>query len=252
MKILPVLDLLNGVVVRGVAGNRANYQPIVSCLTEETTAVGVAEAIRDRFGLTDFYVADLDGIQFGRPNWEAYRELVAAGFRMRIDAGISDVKLAREVLDAGAAEVIVGLESCPNPGLLKSLCETCGPDRIIFSLDLKGGRPFGETSGWKSDNPEEIGRQGVEAGVKTLIVLDLSQVGRNAGLSTLPLCARLKALPVQIITGGGVRNSNDLQTLRENKIDGVLIASALHDGRLTEGDLRSEVRGTDGISRVWG
>lgn len=239
MKILPVLDLLNGVVVRGVAGDRANYQPIVSCLTEETKAVGVAGAIRDRFGLTDFYVADLDGIQFGRPNWEAYRDLVAAGFRLRIDAGISGIKLARDVLDAGAAEVIVGLESCPNPGLLESLCESCGPDRLIFSLDLKGGRPFGETSGWKSDDPEVIARKAVEAGIKSLIVLDLAQVGRNAGLSTLQLCARLKALPVKIITGGGVRDSNDLQTLRENRIDGVLIASALHDGRLTESDLRA-------------
>jgi uncharacterized protein related to proFAR isomerase len=35
-----------------------------------------------------------------------------------------------------------------------------------------------------------------------------------------------------IITGGGVRNFDDLKTLYEKNIDGVLIATALHKGNI--------------------
>src|SRR5262245_28397443 len=151
MKILPVLDLLNGVVVRGVAGERSTYRPVVSCLTPDATPLSVARAIREKLDLVDFYVADLDAIQFRKPNWEIYRLLAADGFRLRIDAGISEEEPAAEVLAAGAAEVIVGLESCVSPRFLESLCEACGREKIVFSLDLKSGRPFGDTSGWRTE-----------------------------------------------------------------------------------------------------
>ena len=237
MKILPVLDLLNGLVVRGVAGERSAYRPVASCLTADPIPLAVARAIREKLGLDDFYVADLDAIQFSRPNWETYRQLAADGCRLRIDAGVSDVQRAHDLLAGGAAEVIVGLESCSSPRLLESLCAAEGGARIVFSLDLKGGRPFGDTSGWATDEPEEIARQAIDAGVSSLIVLDLAQVGRGEGLSTKSLCARLKKYSVRLITGGGIRGVEDLKDLQDLGVDGVLVASALHDGRLTADDL---------------
>lgn len=237
MKIIPVLDLLNGVVVRGVAGERAVYQPVVSCLTDNPAPLSVARAIREKFGLNDFYVADLDAIQFSKPNWQVYRQLSADGCRLMIDAGVSDVRQASDLLAGGAVRVIVGLESCRRPDLLKSLCEACGRERITFSLDLKGGIPFGDTSGWGTDDPETIGRQAIDAGIGSLIVLDLAQVGRDEGLSTLALCNRLQAFGVPLITGGGVRGVADLNGLQDQGIAGVLVASILHDGRVTAEDL---------------
>jgi len=42
---------------------------------------------------------------------------------------------------------------------------------------------------------------------------------------------------VEISAGGGVRGVEDLSRLRDGGVQNVLVASALHDGRLTSGDL---------------
>ena len=64
-----------------------------------------------------------------------------------------------------------------------------------------------------------------------MIVLDLAGVGAEAGVPTIPLCQRLRAVhgpEIEIITGGGVRNADDLRALEAAGVDGVLVASALH------------------------
>ncbi|MFN0054482.1 MAG: HisA/HisF-related TIM barrel protein, partial [Planctomycetales bacterium] len=65
------------------------------------------------------------------------------------------------------------------------------------------------------------------------------QVGVNAGVSTLELCRAIQdrhpGLP--LVTGGGVRDAGDLELLANAGIAEVLVASALHDGRLTRADL---------------
>jgi phosphoribosylformimino-5-aminoimidazole carboxamide ribotide isomerase len=63
--------------------------------------------------------------------------------------------------------------------------------------------------------------------------LDLKS-GRS-GVPTLELCRAVRELSpdVEIITGGGVRGIADLEALERAGVDGVLIASALHDGSLT-------------------
>jgi phosphoribosylformimino-5-aminoimidazole carboxamide ribotide isomerase len=67
-----------------------------------------------------------------------------------------------------------------------------------------------------------------------MIVLDLAQVGMDAGVGTLPLCRKLRCLDSQleIVAGGGVRSMRDLDALERAGCDAVLVASALHDGRL--------------------
>ncbi|MFM8221178.1 MAG: nickel transporter, partial [Planctomycetaceae bacterium] len=45
MQVIPVLDLLGGVVVRGVAGQRDSYRPIVSQLVDGAEPLAVARAL---------------------------------------------------------------------------------------------------------------------------------------------------------------------------------------------------------------
>src|SRR5947209_7775724 len=62
MRIIPVLDLKAGLAVHAVAGDRAYYQPIRSILHQGSDPIGLARAYRDKLGLSDLYVADLDAI----------------------------------------------------------------------------------------------------------------------------------------------------------------------------------------------
>src|SRR5205085_9347687 len=60
--LLPVIDLMQGEVVHGIAGRREEYRPIVSILAESTKPLAVARAFREEFGFNELYLADLDAI----------------------------------------------------------------------------------------------------------------------------------------------------------------------------------------------
>ncbi|MDB5337120.1 MAG: hisA/hisF family protein [Planctomycetaceae bacterium] len=239
MQILPVLDLLNGVVVRGVAGRRDTYRPIESRICSSSEPLAIARAFRSHFGLERLYVADLDAILQQRPNLEIYRQLSRDGFSLLVDAGIHNLATAATVLEAGADSIIAGLESIPNPALLQALVAECGPGRVLFSLDLQDGRPLIGDGDWSGMPPLQIAQVAIQQGIERVIVLDLAQVGIAAGISTLDLCAAIRAQnpDLELITGGGIRNRNDLQLLANSRLDGVLIASALHNEQLKRDDL---------------
>ena len=89
MEIIPVLDLLDGHVVRGIGGRRDEYRPIESDLIDSSHALDIAGAFRDRFGLTRLYVADLNAIQHQTPDLATIHGLVDAGFELMVDAGLT-------------------------------------------------------------------------------------------------------------------------------------------------------------------
>lgn len=235
LQIIPVIDILNGVVVRGVGGRRDEYRPIESVLVQSAKPLDVAIAFREKLGMTTLYVADLDGIVRREPNLQTLHELCSVGFEVWIDAGVRSLGEAAKLLDAGAAKIIAGLESTSGPMFLSTLIRELGTERVVFSLDLKAGCPMtASMADWPDDSTIGIARSAIQAGVTQMIVLDLVSVGEQRGPSTLDLCDEIRRLLPQItlITGGGVRGPDDLDLLRSREIDGVLVATALHNGSL--------------------
>ncbi|MEO2032163.1 MAG: HisA/HisF-related TIM barrel protein [Planctomycetaceae bacterium] len=239
MLIIPVLDLLDGVVVRGIAGKRESYRPVESVIAASASPLDVAFAFRETFGLTTLYVADLDAILRAEPNYEIYRTLATEGFRLLIDSGLRNAEDAEASLSAGATQVIAGLETWPLLSSLEMLIRCVGADRVVFSLDLNAGVPVRTFFDLLSLDPLDIGTAVLEAGVRDMIVLDLASVGVGQGVPTLPLCRELAefAPRTKLITGGGVRSSADLQAVAAQHLHGVLIASAIHNGAVTPEEL---------------
>ncbi len=230
MRFLPVLDIQNVIVVRAVGGRRSEYRPLVSRLTDSTDPLSVAEAIRARFGWPDLYIADLDSIAARgfAPGFALYARLRAAGFSLWLDAGVRTADDADRLADAGVERVIVGLETVRNLAEWQTIVRRLGPDRVVFSLDLRGGVPL---AAWNMD-AATVADNVVAAGGRQMIVLDLARVGTGVGLGTEVLCAELvrRHPDVAVYTGGGVRGWDDVRRLEAGGAAGVLLASALHDG----------------------
>lgn len=241
MKIMPVLDLMNGIVVRGVAGQRDEYRPIQSCLVSSARPLDVAVAFRDRLGLSELYVADLDAILRDQPNLELYGGLVNAGFDFMVDAGLKDATLAHQIIGEidDSISLVMGLETIPGPQLVEKLCNQIPSQRLVLSLDMQDGELLGRLDDWNCNAPFDLACEAVELGVERMIVLDLAQVGVSHGLVTIDLCRRLqnKFPQLEIITGGGVRNSEDLARLESSGVSAVLVATALHNGSITAEDV---------------
>ena len=104
----------------------------------------------------------------------------------------------------------------------------------MLSVDLRDGRLI-------SPRPELAGREAAAAaplattlGVREVLVIDLARVGSGSGPPLDAVGELAAALPgVAIYAGGGVRDDDDLRALEAAGAAGALVATALHEGRIT-------------------
>jgi phosphoribosylformimino-5-aminoimidazole carboxamide ribotide isomerase len=217
---------------------------VVSVLTADPSPGSIAAAFADALNAGEVYVADLDAIAGREPDWTAYERIAAAGLRLWIDAGIGDAGRARQMAHwaatrAPSAGLVVGFESVDDPAELPSIHAALNPHDSMFSLDLHNGEPLTRSPAGQSATPREIADRAIAVGFRRLLVLDLASVGVDGGPASAGLCRELRDAYAQLelLTGGGVRNVDDLRHLAASGCDAVLVASALHDGRLTAADL---------------
>ena len=85
MRVIPVIDLMHGQVVRGVAGRRSEYRPMVSRIAADARPATVARALVEQFGFDTAYVADLDAILGGQPNIQSLADIQIAGLNVWLD-----------------------------------------------------------------------------------------------------------------------------------------------------------------------
>lgn len=239
MEIIPVIDLLNGVAVHGIGGKRSEYRPLKSEIAVSPDPSVVLRAYERLPQVTSCYIADLDAIQKRELNRCVLAELARSRLKLIVDRGVRTSSDVEELFDLGIEIAVVALESLPELQTAADLVSQFGSRRMTFSLDLKNGRPLAANDILAKADPLEILADIVGIGFSSVIILDLADVGAKSGLSATYLCARARRdFPdVSVITGGGIRSVADLQHLRDLSIDGVLLASALHNATISAHDL---------------
>jgi phosphoribosylformimino-5-aminoimidazole carboxamide ribotide isomerase len=241
VRIIGVIDVLDGVAMHAVRGLRQQYEPVPSvggdplALARAYTAMGVHE----------IYVADLDAIRGNGANDGIASSIATVSQALWLDAGVSSVGRARHALALGAARVVVGLETLSSYAALALVCADIGDDHVAFSLDLMDGVPILLAEGGSHrdreahkiilEPPAVMAARAVDAGASAIIVLDLARVGSDEGLD-FDLIARIReAVPqVTLVAGGGVRGDDDLARLADAGCDGALVATALQNGALRD------------------
>lgn len=239
MQMIPVIDIRNGITVRAVAGERTRYRPLESRLTTSTEPAEVLKALQNEPGCGVCYVADLDGIEGRNINRCALAEMARTGVRILLDAGIESVEEAEQLLGLGIARIVVSSESLPEISCLPGFLQVCGSPSVIFSMDLKHGQLMSRDPSIADLSPLELVSEVVRHGIAQIVVLDLAAVGTGTGIPTLELCSEIRQRwpELTVISGGGVTSRSCLESARQAGLDGLLIASALHDGRLKADDL---------------
>jgi phosphoribosylformimino-5-aminoimidazole carboxamide ribotide isomerase len=224
-------------------GRREHYAPVREVggsPIEPGDALALAHGYTEGLGLTELYAADLDAIGGGAPQGTVIASLAALGAPLWLDAGISSVDGARHAFELGAARVIVGLETLPSFAALASVCAAVGGERVAFSLDVRDGEPVVAAGASVRHEPAPaLAARAAGSGVGSVIVIDLARAGAGEGLDW-PLIARVRAAvpALTLLAGGGVRGLSDVRQLAVAGCDGVLVATALHDGRLGAAEIR--------------
>jgi phosphoribosylformimino-5-aminoimidazole carboxamide ribotide isomerase len=249
MDVIPVLDLSRGVAVHARGGDRESYEPVRSVLLAEDAPADprlLVRAYYEQLGAERCYVADLDAIQGGPVQRELLRELAAfqTGFRgeLLVDAGVAAADGALEVVSCGASDVVVGLETLRSFAELRGTVRLVGADRIVFSVDLRLGAPvlhptLLDATG-SSPDAATLAAQAVEAGVTTVLLLDVGRVGTGCGVDLGVVdVVRRRHPEIELLAGGGVLTRKDLDRMADEGCDGALVASSLHAGRIGAEDV---------------
>jgi HisA/HisF family protein len=228
MNVIPVIDLLQGQVVRAVRGDRQRYRPIVSSLCASSDPLTVARLLCGHCAARQLYVADLDALQGGAAQIAVVRQLLQGlpEVELWLDAGFADGSEAQTLCASlgPLAERLVpvfGSESLRSRAALEA-CFT-PPSRAILSLDRRDGKLLDAAGCWASPAlwPARV------------IVMTLERVGAGTGpdVATLQAVAA-RAAHRQLIGAGGIGGEADLALAREAGASAWLVASALHDRKL--------------------
>jgi len=249
-RIIPVLDLKDGLVVRGVRGERDGYLPVKSRLASSAEFTDILKAFYQAFRLREFYIADLDALMSGRRKNQlallsAREKINIPQLSLMVDAGICNATGADEVYQAGVEKVIIGTETLPSFEVLSEIINAvAGPNCLVVSIDTKNRQvlsPSPEIAGLK---PAEVIREIRRTGIREFILLQLARVGTGEGLDKPLIQDCLNVLKdidgdyASLLVGGGVSGYEDLRWLADNGLEGALVASVLHDGRLDPDKIR--------------
>ena len=239
MKIIPVIDVLNGVAVHGIRGERNRYQPLRSVLCTSEDPLDLALAF-ESLGFSGLYLADLDAI-FGKSvNLNVYKRIITqTSLDLMVDAGIADITKACEVMETGVSRIVVGSETLHSLDFVSDAVNSFGEANIIVSIDQKGGKVLSASESIASMDAISVAQKLASLGVRRLILLDLDLVGTEHGINLAFLSDFFEQTRVDVLVGGGIRSLRELEKLRTIGIYGALVATVLHNGKITVDELKA-------------
>lgn len=229
MRVIPVIDVRQGMAVRAVRGDRANYQPLKTPFAAGCDPVGVMLGLRAQIPMQTLYVADLDGIERGVPDFNLVRRLsdAAPDLMFWVDNGASSVDGVADLLGIAGTVAIVGSETLGSIEDFRAMA-SLPRERLALSFDFRNER---------FEGPEALLRE-PSVWPDRLIVMTLARIGSGEGPDLVRLGDFVaRSAGREVYAAGGVRARHDLEALAAAGVSGALVATALHSGKIKAGDL---------------
>ncbi len=227
MKILPAIDLKDGMCVRLKKGDYETAHKVAEDVL--TTAKSFLNA-----GATLIHMVDLDGAKDGsHANYHVVHEVIEkTGAKVELGGGIRSMEDIDAVLALGVSRVIIGSAAVKNPELVKQAVDKYG-DKIAVGIDALGRTV--RTHGWLSDSGEDyiaFAKKMEDMGVKTIIFTDIDKDGMLEGPNFEQLSELRNAVKCEIVASGGVTTLEDIAKLKSLKIDAAIAGKAIYTGAL--------------------
>jgi len=239
MKVIPVIDVLNGVAVHGIRGERERYQPLKSTLCKSADPLDIALTF-ESLGFSSLYLADLDAILGKSANFDIYRQIMAqTSLDLMVDAGIADITKAKKVLATEVSKIVIGSETLSSLDFLGQAVKAFGEDKVVVSIDLKEGKLLSVSEAIASMDAVSFAQKLRKIGINKIILLDLDRVGTEHGINLALLRSVIEKTGVEVLVGGGIKGIQELEELRKLGVSGALVATILHNGKLEVDELKS-------------
>lgn len=232
MKIFPAIDILDGKVVRLYQG-RLDAVKVYHDDPVEQARIWVDQ------GAEWLHVVDLDGAVLGEPrNADVIARIVkAVDVPVQTGGGIRSRETIERLFDAGVSRAVLGTALVTHPELVAEACVKY--PGIVAGIDARNGKVAIE--GWKQGTEHgvlELISELEILGVKRVAYTDITRDGTQVGVNYGAYRALVDQIDIPIIASGGVASLEDIRDLVSigERIEGVIIGTALYEGTFTLGE----------------
>jgi phosphoribosylformimino-5-aminoimidazole carboxamide ribotide isomerase len=225
--LIPAIDLQSGAVVQLVQGERL-------AVRDEDVFRWVRRF--ERFPRVQ--VIDLDAAMGVGDNLAIVRQ-IAASLSCRVGGGVRTIERARDLLAAGAKQVIVGSslfkDGRPDLAFAKTMADAVGADRVIAAVDSRRGRVV--IHGWKTPLPitpvEAV--HALEPYCGEFLYTHVDTEGLMGGTNREAILDVRRATTRRVTAAGGITTQAEIDDLVACGVDAV-VGMAVYTGRLTVPD----------------
>ncbi len=221
--LIPSIDLQDGAVVQLVQGERL-------AIRDED----VQKWVRRFEKFPKVQVIDLDAAMGNGDNLALVRQ-IAGSLSCRVGGGIRTGARAREILDAGAQQIIAGSalfkNGAPDLAFAKSLSDGVGRERVIAAVDSRGGHVV--IHGWRTmlalTAAEAV--RALEPYCDEFLYTHVDAEGLMGGTNVEAILAVRNATSRRITAAGGITTQQEIDELHALGVDAV-VGMAIYTGAL--------------------
>lgn len=248
-RIIPCLDTKGGRVVKGI--HFFNLRDIGD-------PVELAKEY-ERQGADELVFLDITASVEGRKTIVEAATRVAEEIHipLTVGGGVRTLEDIREILNGGASKVSINTAAVKNPEFVKEAADTFGSQCIVVAIDAKGHgrRTLSEEADWWEvyiqGGRTPTGLDAVEWAVKVeelgaseILLTSMDADGTRQGYDIPLLKQVVGAVKIPVIASGGAGSLEHIhEALTEGGADAALIASLVHFGIHTIGEIKRYLHG---------
>jgi len=243
-RIIPCLDVQNGLVVKGVQFSNHEIMGGIVELASKYSNQGADELV--------FYdiTASTEEKTVAKSWVKKISEVINIPFC--VAGGIKSLEDARQILNEGADKISINTPALLNPMIIKELSDEFGTQCVVVGMDVKTinskhliyAKTGNETTAYSSeiealDWLEEI--QSLGAG--EVVVNSMNQDGMRNGYDLELIRDLSDRCTIPMIASGGAGCMEDFtQVFKSTNVDGALAASVFHKDIFTVQELKSHLQ----------
>jgi len=239
MKIIPAIDLQDGICVRLFQGD------FEKCIEYSNDPAAVARNFQ-AMGFENLHIVDLDGAKLGQQgNCEVVSAIASeSDLVIQLGGGMRDRETISHWLAAGVSRCVIGSLAVSDPRNVKSWLQEFGADRIVLALDVKlddTGTPMLVTHGWARSADIDLWQcvdRYLRNDIKHVLCTDVSRDGAMTGPNVELYREFISRYPtISLQASGGVRHADDLRALEDLGASTAITGRALLEGKIDTTEL---------------
>ena len=240
LRLIPCLDVAHGRVVKGV--NFVN-------LRDAGDPVELANKYSEE-GADELVFLDIKATYENRKTLIDLVSRTAKSVKIpfTVGGGISSVNSINDLLRAGADKVSLNSSAVINPNIISESAEKFGRQCIVVAIDAR--KKVGSSEGWEvyvKGGRENTGidviawaKKVEKLGAGEILLTSMDGDGTQKGYDLELTKSVVNEINIPLIASGGAGSLDDIfEVFLKGKASAALLASLLHDGKLTIKQIKS-------------